>query len=147
MKTINTKTRLAIIVGSIAFIILASLTFGYYQYNKANTDLSNEKPEVFIAASALLSEFVRNESEATTKYFNKLTCARGVLKSVDKNGKDIPSLALDAGNPVAEIFCQLDPRHASDADKLSPGDTIEVQGVCAGMLTDVLLVGCSAKHR
>jgi hypothetical protein len=147
MNTINGKTKLWIIVGSIAFIVVASLSFGYYQYTKVNTDPANEKPEVFISASALLNDFVGNEERATAKYSGKLTCTRGVLKSIDKNGTDMASIALDAGSPAAEIFCQLDPRHTSDLDKLSPGDTIEVQGVCAGMLNDVLIVECSARLR
>ena len=57
------------------------------------------------------------------------------------------SLALDGGDSLREISCQLDPRHEDDVQKLEAGDTVEVQGICAGMLGDIVLVGCAVERK
>ena len=141
------KKKMWIVIGITAFIILGSLTFGFYEYSNANTDPADQKAEITISAQRLFNDFTRDEEVANRKYFSKLTCTQGILKSIDKDKTNMASLALSCGDSTREIFCQLDPRHAEDIEKLSPGDTVEVQGICAGMLTYVLLIGCSAKHK
>ena len=128
-------------------IILGSLTFGYVQYTNKNIDLATQKPDVCVAAPILYTEYSSNEIKANEKYLNKLTCAKGILRAVDKDNTDMASIALDAGDSLSAIFCQLDPRHTTDIDHLAIGDTVEVKGICAGMLSDVLLIECSAKGK
>jgi hypothetical protein len=143
----NLKKKLWIILGITSFIIVGSLTFGFYEYTQSDADPADGKPQITVGAKTLFNDFVRNEQEANQKYFNKLTRAHGILKAIDKDKTDMASLSLDAGDSASEIFCQLDPRHTADIDRFAPGDTIEVQGICAGRLTDVLLVGCSVKRQ
>src|SRR5439155_14045087 len=119
------KRNLWIIVISAAFVILGTLTWGYYQYTKSNADPADQKTEIYIAAAALLQEFSESEDEANAKYFNKITCTKGVLKRIDKDGNKMTSLALDGGDSLREISCQLDPRHEDDVQKLEAGDTVE----------------------
>jgi len=142
---IKLKKRTWIILSSIAVVLLAALAFGYYEYTRGNPDLANAKPEVCIAAPALMNEFSQNEAQANTKYLNKVTCTRGVVKSVDTDHTGSVSVSLDAGDPIADISCQLDDRHLDEGQKIHTGDTINVTGVCTGMLTDVVLVRCSVE--
>ncbi|MDP4220606.1 MAG: hypothetical protein Q8896_09220 [Bacteroidota bacterium] len=137
------KKRTWTILGSVAVVLLGIAGYGYYQYSRGNADLTNTKADVCIAAPALFKEFSENEGAANAKYLNKVTCARGVLKAVSTDHTGSVSLALDSGDPIADVSCQLDARHIEEAKKLHTGDTVNVTGICSGMLTDVVLVRCT----
>jgi hypothetical protein len=134
-----------IIVGSIAVVLLAAAIFGYREYTRGNADLAGIKAEVCVTAPALLSEFSQNEAQANAKYLNKVTCTRGVVKSVETDHTGSISVMLDAGDPLANVSCELDARHLDEASKIHAGDTVNVTGICTGMLTDVVLVRCNAQ--
>src|SRR5579872_1534296 len=89
------KKRTWIILSSIAAVFLAALAFGYYEYTRGNADLADAKPDVCIAAPALMNEFSQNEAQANTKYLNKVTCTRGVVKSVETDHTGSISVMLD----------------------------------------------------
>src|SRR5438874_7445529 len=112
------KKRTWIILSSIAAVLFAALAFGYYEYTRGNPDLAGEKPEVCIAAPTLLSEFSQNEAQANAKYLNKVTCTRGVVKDIEKDHTGSVSVALESGDPLAGVSCELDARHLDQADKI-----------------------------
>jgi hypothetical protein len=138
------KKNIVVSLAAIASIILASLTFGYYEYSRSNDDPVTAKPEVYISAAALLNEFLQSENNANEKYFSRLTCTQGILKRIDTDQNSIYNVAL-IGDSDREICCQLHPRHSDDLQSLHSGDTVEVRGICAGMVNDIILVGCSVK--
>jgi len=133
------------ILGGVALLVLAAASFGYYEYSRGNADLEGATAQVCIAAPALLGEFTQNEAQADAKYLNKITCARGVVKSVEKDHTGSISITLDAGDPIANVSCELDVRHINQAEKIHAGDTVNMTGICTGMLTDVVLVRCIAE--
>src|SRR5438105_2697078 len=94
----NSKRNLWIVLSSTALVIMGTLSLGYYEYSKANEDPSEKRPEIYIAAAALLQEFSQSEENANAKFFNKITCAKGILKRIDKDRNEILSLALDSGD-------------------------------------------------
>jgi hypothetical protein len=140
------RRRTWIILGSITLVLLAAGIFGYYEYTRGNPDLADQKPDVCIPAATLMNEFSQNETQANAKYLNKVTCTRGVVKAVEKDHTGSVSVALDAGDPMSDVSCQLDDRHLDEAQKIHTGDTVDVTGVCTGMLTDVVLVRCSVEE-
>jgi len=134
-----------IITGSIAALFIVAAIFGYREYTRGNADLAGVKAEVCIAAPNLLNEFSQNEAQANAKYLNKVTCTRGVVKSVETDHTGSVSVTLDAGDPIANVSCELDTRHLDEAAKIHTGDTVNVTGICTGMLTDVVLVRCDTE--
>ena len=121
--------------------------YGYREYTRTNADLSGAKADIVVSATQLYTEYSQNEAAANAKYFNKIINVRGVFKSVDKDHTGAVSLALDAGDPMNGVSCELDPRHVSDADQIHAGDTITVNGTCAGVLTDVVLNRCAIEKK
>jgi hypothetical protein len=142
---IKKRTR-NILIGVLLVVIIGAV-YGYSEYTRKNADLAGAKADVVISAPQLLDEFSKDEKTADQKYLNKVTSVRGVLKSIDKDHTGSISLALDAGDPIAGVSCELDARHLADAESVHSGDSITVTGICTGMLTDVVLVRCSAEKK
>jgi hypothetical protein len=141
----NTKRNLWILVASTALVILGTLSFGFYEYAISKDDPADKKPEVYIGAAALLHEFIQSEDEANAKFFNKITCTKGILRRIDQNQNMITSLALE-GDSSREVYCQLNPWHTNDIRGLGLGDTVCVKGICAGMINDIILFGCAVDN-
>jgi hypothetical protein len=131
-----------ILLGILALGIIGGI-YGYSEYNRKPADLSGAKPDIVVSATQLLSEYSKDEKAANQKYLNKITSVRGVLKQVDKDHTGTISLALETGDPIAGVSCELDSRHTADTESIHIGDTITVTGKCAGMLTDVVLNHCA----
>ncbi len=135
-----------ILLGILAVGIVGGI-YAYTEYNRKPADLSGAKPDIVVTATQLLSEYSKDEKSANAKYLNKVTSVRGQLKSIDKDHTGAISLALETGDPIAGVSCELDPRHTSDADRVHVGDSITITGTCAGMLTDVVLNRCSVEKK
>ncbi|MEI8134762.1 MAG: hypothetical protein WCH46_06745 [bacterium] len=117
--------------------------YGYSEYTRGHPDLSGAKADIAISAPNLLAEFAKDENLANKRFLNKVTSCRGAVKSIDKDQTGSVSIALETGDLMANISCELDPRHIGDAAKVRVADTITVTGICTGMLSDVVLVQCS----
>jgi hypothetical protein len=137
------KKRTRNILLSILALGIIGAIYGYSEYNRKPADLADAKADITVSASQLLAEYSKDEKTANLKYLNKVTSVRGVLKSIDKDHTGAVSLALETGDPIAGVSCELDPRHIADADKLHIGDSTTITGTCAGMLTDVVLNRCA----
>jgi len=141
------KKRTRNIFIGILVIGLIGAIYAYSEYTRGNPDLAGAKADISISASQLLGEYSKDEKSANAKYLNKITSVRGILKSIDKDHTGSISLSLDTGDPIAGVSCELDARHLTDADKVHAGDSVTVTGICTGMLTDVVLVRCSAEKK
>lgn len=138
------KKRTRNILIAIGLIGLIGAIYGYTEYNRKPADLSGKKADISISATQLLGEYSKDEKAANQKYLNKILSVQGILKSIDKDHTGSISLAIDAGDPLGGVSCELDARHIADAGQVHVGDTVNVTGICTGMLTDVVLVRCSA---
>ena len=135
-----------ILIGIVVVGLIGGI-YAYTEYNRKPADLSTAKADISISATQLLAEYSQDEKAANAKYLNKVTSVQGVLKSIDKDHTGSISLSLDAGDPLSAVSCELDPRHLADADQVHNGDSVIVTGLCTGMLTDVVLVRCSARKK
>lgn len=141
------KKRTRNILIAIVVVGLIGAIYGYTEYNRKPADLSGAKADISVSAAQLFGEYSKDEKAANQKYLNKITTVSGVLKSIDKDHTGSISLSLDAGDPLAGVSCELDARHIADAEQVHVGDTVIVTGICTGMLTDVVLVRCSAQKK
>ncbi len=135
-----------ILLGILVVIIIGAI-YGYTEYMRKPADLAGVKADIVVSASQLFSEYSQNEKVANAKYFNKVINVRGILKSIDKDHSGGISLALDGGDPISGVACELDSRHIADAEHVRPGDSLTITGTCAGLLTDVILNRCSVVQK
>ena len=144
MKLKKSTRNILIAIGVIGMIVAI---YAYTEYMRKPADLSGAKADISISATQLLGDYSKDEKAANQKYLNKILSVQGILKSIDKDHTGSISLAIDAGDPLAGVSCELDARHIEDAEQVHVGDTVIVTGICTGMLTDVVLVRCSGQKK
>ena len=128
----------------ILFILLIGIAVaggvGFYMYNKPAEKTITAKEEYTVEAAALFSEFSDNETQANTKYLNKVIAVKGKVLDITPNDSLGINLTLETGDEMFGVSCHI-PEPGKDAPK--KGDVISVKGLCTGMLMDVVLVKCS----
>jgi hypothetical protein len=127
---------------SFGLIGLIGVGVGLYIYNKPHKDIKKSKPDFKIEASQLLAEFEENETEANTKYLDKLIEVEGTVREVSLDDEGNVSVILESENPLSGIICQLDDLATHEKESFDPGEKVTFKGLCTGMLMDVVLVRC-----
>jgi hypothetical protein len=127
--------------GWIYFLILALaiIALVVYLFNKPVGDVASVDPDVMISSDQLFGEFFEDEEKATLKYRDKVLEVRGNIRDIERSaGKQI--IILTTKDDMFGISCDFNPNLKLDFRK---GETVKVKGVCAGMLSDVVLTRCS----
>lgn len=125
----------------IVVIALAAIgaAVGLKMFYKPHADINKMKPDFKVQASALIQEFEKEESAASTKYDEKVLEINGKLSSKNQLPNGITLLMLE--DEMQGISCQLDSSwataHRSAIESLQPGTPITVKGVCKGYLMEI----------
>lgn len=127
---------------AIVVLLAAAGYYAYTEYNRVNPDLASSDADMTITASELSRIYTENEEAGNKQYLNKVLRVKGMLRSVEKDNSGDITLMLEGTDPLSGIACQLDARHHADTAKAKMDSSITVQGVCTGLLTDVVLVRC-----
>ncbi len=135
------------IIGAIVIVLLIGAGYGYYQYTRGNKDLQNAKADISISSVSLLKEFSENENQANQRYLNKIIKVEGAVSTVSTDSSGAVTIALEAGDPLAQVSCQLDKKHNAESTGIRTGDTVAINGYCTGMLTDVVLIRCAVEKK
>jgi len=104
-------------------------------YSKVNADYT-------IQATALLSEFEKNESKANQKYMDKVVEVAGTIAEISKDQKGATVVALRNADAFSGVLCTLQDISDDAIQPYSVGKPIKIRGVCTGMLMDVVLNKC-----
>jgi len=129
-----------IILGTVLLICLIGAAVGYKMYNKPHADLANTKADHQLTATALFADYEMGEADANAKYLDKVIRVEGKILNVTTDEKGQTSLTLDAGGIMGGVICQLDPELKKT--NFSEGQQVALNGLCTGMLMDVVLVRC-----
>jgi hypothetical protein len=125
------------------FLLLVLVGIGaYFRYNKPTRDLTDKKADLSISAKELYKQFSENEGQANRQYLDKVVQVKGILTAVSRGEDGSLNLALDAGNPMGGVTCEMPAENAPEGANLQTGQQVTVKGQCTGILTDVLLVKC-----
>ncbi len=127
-----------ILFAAIAVAVTVSIAL-YFVYNKPHR--STDVAEVTLTAQSLVSAFDQNETEANTKFLDKVIEVEGRVKEVIEQG-DSFILLLGDESSMSSVSCTLDHESDSVAYGLKPGDEVVVRSICTGFLMDVILVNC-----
>jgi len=68
---------------------LAAVLVWKYTFKKSDTSVVKQKPDVEISALALLQEFETDETNANTKYLDKVILVSGTIDSVTEDSLEI----------------------------------------------------------
>ena len=89
-----------------------------------------------IIADDLTKQYADNETNANATYLNKVLLIKGVLLDTATNQQGKPTVTI--GNPLSlsNVYITLNERPNY---KLIINDSIEIKGVCTGLLSDVII--------
>lgn len=106
------------IVITVIGLVVAGLIYNYV-FNAKHRDIASEKPEVTIKATDLITQFLNDESLATTLFLDKVLEIEGVITSYESN----------------EVVLNEDIQIRFDSvivNKTQVGTKIKVKGRCVG---------------
>ena len=124
--------------------VLIGSAVGYYMWNKPHEAIG--KPDVFITASELATEFDTDENEAMKKYVGKdgetiVVQISGKIADL-KNDTSGITIGLDTGDPINGVSCVLDRFTKQIRTDFKVGEEIKLKGLCTGKLSDVIIDRC-----
>ena len=134
------KTPVKISLILVFIVVVAGIATAVWLFYKKPADLGKTKPDIIITSSELQKEFEINESEAGTKYTNKILEVTGTIASIKKEGEEQPSITLKTDSDFSSVICTL--ASSGDISVLAAGDEVTIRGECSGYLMDVLLNNC-----
>ncbi len=123
----------------ILIFVVVGGAYGYYQWNRPLASNVDKTAEIIITASDLEAAYTSNESEANSKYNDKLVQVSGTISAIEnEDGK--PSVILSTQNPMANVICEFE--KGASIGNIKVGDNVVVKGKPTGILSDVVLVQC-----
>jgi tRNA_anti-like len=124
-----------IIIGGIIGIIIIAALYARYQYNRTVQGLTDVGADYTVNATALINEFVSNETTANKKYLNKILEVKGMIKKVEENsGTGI--VVLGDTTDMSGVRCILDSTTSTTAGSLHRGAVITIKGAITGFNKD-----------
>jgi hypothetical protein len=125
-----------LIVISIFLVLGAAAIYVYREYNRTNKSLTEVEADLTVDATALVNEFLANDTVAYNKYRNKILAVQGMVKSVDKVEGDCTIVLGDTTEMSSSVRCLVDSAHAKNAVTLKRGERITVKGAITGFKKD-----------
>ena len=134
----NIKYILIVIV----VVFLAASLYAYKEYNRKGIDLTHEKPQEKITATALLAAFKNDEENANKKFAGKTLLVTGIISEINNEQDTLLNIYLGEENTIEKVSCIMDMRRKEDFEKLKSGQQISIIGFCTGYLQDVEMNRC-----
>jgi hypothetical protein len=122
-------------------IFMMMVTAGIMTYNKPHKSVANEKPEFVTNASLLFAEYNAQEERANEKYLDKVIMVSGEIKEVTNVADERVNITLESGDEIFGVSCTFE-KNSEVAHSFNVGDEVNIKGVCAGMLMDVVMINC-----
>jgi hypothetical protein len=104
--------------------------------------MSKAHPDFVMTATALEKEFEANETQASTRYINKILEVAGTIASINTAKDNVLTISLKTESDLSSVICTFPA--VADPSKFRAGDKITLRGECSGFLMDVLLNNCAA---
>ena len=128
--------RLFVPVLLFLLITIAAVYYYVFVYSVQNHRNINKETAITIIADDLIQQYTDNEINANTTYLNKVLMIKGVL--IDTATNQQGNLTVTIGNPMSlsNVYITLNERPNY---KLIINDSIQIKGVCTGLLSDVII--------
>jgi tRNA_anti-like len=128
-------------------IVLIALIAGLFTYAISVRSCVPHQPaakaDLAISACDLTRAFDRNESFSDSLYLHKALFVSGVIRAVQQTESGAYTATMGGAVPGGtEVVCRLDSRFNTRYATLKAGDSLQLLGVCAGRLGDVVMIQC-----
>ena len=133
MKKIGLYLGLLLLIGGVV---------GYCLYHKPHENVGKAKVDFTMSANALFAAFDTDESGSNEKFLDKIIQVDGTINEVKKDEAGYPVLFLDGGGMLFGVKCNLDRLTEHQRTDFTEGERVVLKGICAGMLSDVVLDRC-----
>lgn len=128
-----------------ATVLVVGGAFAWRAYDRGVADAGSMPVKEKVTAADLLTAFTTDEGAATAKYVGtaeQVTQVSGTIRAIDPAGNGKMNVTLETGDALAGVVCEFNKGAAPSAWKI--GDAVAVNGICTGLLLDVVLVRCTA---
>ena len=122
-----------LLVGVLSFV--GVYYFVFYRPTHHVRDIANEEA-IVVTAKDIVKEFQTNESQANTKYLNKVAEITGEVLESKKDQTGKPTVTLKSDDSFSNVFVTL---RGTDQLDVKGGSTITIRGVVTGFLSDVVI--------
>lgn len=108
--------------------------FIFYKPTHYQRDVLAEN-SVSVTADELVNNYETNEHKGDSLFLNKAVTVTGKVTDVRKNQEGKTIIFLESKDPMSNVSCTL-----QSPANITPGNNVTVKGVCAGYLSDVILI-------
>lgn len=108
--------------------------FIFYKPTHYQRDVLAEN-SVSVTADELVNNYETNEHKGDSLFLNKAVTVTGKVTDVRKNQEGKTIIYLESKDPMSNVSCTL-----QSSANISAGNNVTVKGVCAGYLSDVILI-------
>ncbi len=131
------------IAWALILLLLAAFVYGYMEYNRQRADSKTMKPTFSTEATALLQEFISNETESNKKYAgqNVIVAVSGLVKEVMKDEKGHYTILLGDTASLSSVRCSMDTLYTTELGDLHRGSFTKLKGNFNGYKADELGIG------
>ena len=131
------------IAWALVVLLLAAFVYGYKEYNRQRADSKTMEPTFSTEATALLKEFITNETESNKKYAgqNIIVAVSGLVKEIVKDEKGHYTILLGDTTSLSSVRCSMDTLYSKELGDLQRGSLTRLKGNFNGYKADELGIG------
>lgn len=129
------RKKLLIVTG-IVLVLAAGGIYVYREYHRTNVSLTAVDADFMVEATALVNEFLANDSAANHRYRNKILAVRGMVKSVERVDGDCTVVLGDTVEMSSSVRCLLDSAQVAAGTALKRGGRVTIKGAITGFKKD-----------
>lgn len=125
----------------ISSVILVTSVICLLIYYKPHRSVRKEKAAFRLSVSELVDSFSQDEARANSLYLGKVLEVEGMLKEIILNDSTLVLLLGDS-TQMTGVSCYLQKDQKDKYTTLKRGESVQVKGICNGMLLDIVLDKC-----
>lgn len=122
----------------ISSVILVTSVICLLIYYKPHRSVRKEEAAFKLSVSQLVDAFSQDETQANALYLGKVLEVQGILKEIILNDSSLVLLLGDSTQSTG-VSCYLQKDQKDRYTTLKRGESVNVKGICNGMLLDVVL--------
>ncbi|MFN8253594.1 MAG: hypothetical protein U0V75_17115 [Ferruginibacter sp.] len=135
-KIVKWTLLVIVLLGATAAVV------GYKMYNKPHRSVQ-DADAMAVSATDLVTKYETDETASNKQYLDKVLNVTGEVSSVAQNQKGETVITLK-GSDMGGVICTME---GKNTEAFQTGSMIQLQGICTGYLTDVVLVRCYSSKK
>lgn len=139
-------------------LIAALIIYGYFSHITSAPE-NRDHAAYHLSAAELINTANSDETLFGTRYLDKILSIKGRIRDIQRSETGAYNVMLtalpedeppildtiaSATRPMPDlvIVCSMDSSYGHQASQLHPGDHCTIQGTCAGLLHNIVMVQC-----